>query len=650
MNRFHIDAQDDYVVRIAHRDDPVRAVVELVWNSLDAEAHKVSIDIEPDGLDGIARVTITDDGHGVMPEEVQSNFGRLGGSWKQTAKKSPNIKRQLNGRNGQGRIRGFALGDLIKWTTTASNTPGDLKRTVISGSVDDPTNFESDTQPTISGDVPGTVFEAINPPKYITRIEAKSAVGRLTATFSVFLTENPDVKIVFKGAELDPTAAERHRFEKELVDFKNAKGQIPKLRIIEWNEPAERSIHLCDTTGTIRTSVHPNIQTPGLEYTAFVLWDHFNDLSDEELAAGELDGPVSDVVTAARKEIKEYFKDRDAARREEQVKSWVSDGVYPYTDDPEDELARVERETFDFVATTIARKLPKSEKQQRGMLALLKATVANSPDETMQVLESVMGLPKHEVKRLASLLDRTQITQLIEANTKLVNRLDFLQALKQMVFDPATNKSTQERTQLHAMLEKNTWVFGEEYDLMASDRSLDAVLDRYLAHIDGPDTQPKPVRRHDGSVGRVDLMLGQSRPAVGRNDYLIVELKRPSVTISAKEVQQIKSYADAVTSDAQFRGRKSHWDFVLVSAKIDRITMKDIQDNPLGLLADWRDQDPPTRIWVKTWAQIIDERTDQLRFFKDALNHDASREHAIDYVNKHFAEEAVPEKLRVTSA
>lgn len=28
--RFHIDAQDDYVLRLAHRDDPVRAVIELL--------------------------------------------------------------------------------------------------------------------------------------------------------------------------------------------------------------------------------------------------------------------------------------------------------------------------------------------------------------------------------------------------------------------------------------------------------------------------------------------------------------------------------------------------------------------------------------------------------------------------------------------
>jgi hypothetical protein len=245
--RFHIDAQADYLLRIAHRDDPVRAVVELVWNSLDAEAHEVRIDIEPDGLDGVARVIIADDGHGVPPEEVQNHFGRLGGSWKQTAKRSPNIKRQLNGRNGQGRIRGFALGDRIKWVTTAVSTPGDLKRTVVRGTSHDPTNFDHGPEPTAPGDAPGTTFEAVNPPKFATRLNASNTRFLLTATFSVFLTENPGVRICFQGADLDPAAAERHRIEIPLDQYTDEEGRSPVLRIIEWREPAERVIHLCDT-------------------------------------------------------------------------------------------------------------------------------------------------------------------------------------------------------------------------------------------------------------------------------------------------------------------------------------------------------------------------------------------------------------------
>ncbi|AMU64653.1 ATP-binding protein [Mycobacteroides abscessus] len=646
--RIHIDAQADYMLRIAHRDDPVRAVIELVWNSLDAEAGAVTVDVEPDGLDGVAKVVISDDGHGVPPEEIGTQFGRLGGSWKQTAKRSPNIHRPLNGRNGQGRIRGFALGNRIRWVTTAFNTPGELKRTVIDGTADDPTNFDHDPQPTIGGDAPGTVFEALNPPKFINRLSAENTPARLTATFSVFLTENPTVTITFNGAKLDPKTAERHRMEKTLAEFRDSAGRAPVLRIIEWHAPAERAIHLCDTSGTIRATMHPEIQTPGLDYTAFILWDHFNDLTDEELAAGELSGEISDVVTSARTEIKRYYKSRDQQRRAEQVELWKTNGDYPYDAEPADEVERVERETFDFVATTIARKLPHQKMGRRSTLALLKTTVSSQPSETVRVLEEVMNLPKPEIRQLSDLLDRTQIAQLIAANTKLTNRLDFLKALKEMVFDPETSKTTKERSQLHKILEKHTWVFGEEYDLMASDKSLDAVLKRHLNHLrddDVTEAETEPVRRHDGTVGIVDLMLGQARPAINRHDYLVVELKRPG-TITAKEVNQIKSYADAVTGDPQFCGPRTHWDFLLVSTKIDRVTSKDISANPQGLLSDWSDQDPPARIWVKTWAEIIAEREKQLRFFKDALNYDASRQHAVDYINKHIADENVPVALR----
>ena len=649
-SRIHIDAQADYMLRIAHRDDPVRAVIELVWNSLDAEAGTVRIDVEQDGLDGVSRVVVADDGHGVAPEEIEAQFGRLGGSWKQTAKRSPNIRRQLNGRNGQGRIRGFALGDRIRWITTAYNTPRLLKRTIISGNANDPTNFEHSAQPTVRGDEPGTLFEALDPPKYINRLCSDSAQPQLTATFSVFLTENPHVTITFNGIKLDPKAAERHRVEKILAEFKDGEGRVPILRIIEWYAPAERAIHLCDTNGTIRTTLQPDIQTPGLDYTAFVLWDHFSDLSDEDIAAGELSGDISDLMTAVRIEIKRYFKSRDQQRRAEQVALWKLDGDYPYGAEPADEVERVERETFDYVATTIARKLPHQKMGRRSTLALLKTTVSSQPSETVRVLEEVMNLPRHEIRQLAGLLDRTQIAQLIAANTKLTNRLDFLRALKEMVFDPETSKTTKERSQLHKILERHTWVFGEEYDLMASDKSLDTVLERHLGHVrDEPALNLEPVRDQDGAVRIIDLMLGQARPAVNRQDYLVVELKRPG-TITLKEVDQIKRYADAVTGDPQFRGPRTHWDFLLVSTKIDRVTSKDLRSEPLGVLSDWTDQDPPARIWVKTWAQIIDEREKQLRFFKDALNYDASRQHAIDYINSSIAEDQTPATMRKKNA
>ena len=82
MQKLHIEAKDDHVLRLAHRDQPAAAIIELVWNSLDAEAHAVNVVIERDHLDAVGTVRVEDDGHGIAPESVPSAFEHLGGSWK----------------------------------------------------------------------------------------------------------------------------------------------------------------------------------------------------------------------------------------------------------------------------------------------------------------------------------------------------------------------------------------------------------------------------------------------------------------------------------------------------------------------------------------------------------------------------------------
>ena len=99
----------------------------------------------------------------MAPEAIPSAFEHLGGSWKATAKLSPNLKRRMNGSNGQGRIRGFALGNSISWTTVAYDTAGVLRRTVVSSRASDPTNFDPAETPADPDEPTGTVFLAEDP-------------------------------------------------------------------------------------------------------------------------------------------------------------------------------------------------------------------------------------------------------------------------------------------------------------------------------------------------------------------------------------------------------------------------------------------------------------------------------------------------------
>lgn len=650
MRVLHIEAKADHVLRLAHRDQPVAAIIELVWNSLDAEAHRVNVVIERNAMDAVETVRVEDDGHGIPPEGVPSAFEDLGGSWKAAAKVSPNLKRRMNGSNGQGRIRGFALGNVISWTTVARDTPGVVRRTVISGRASDPTNFVPTEAPVVGDEPSGTVFVAEDPAKYVNRITNDTARPRITATFALFLTSNPDVTIRFDGTDLNPVSAERHRADYPLTDFATDGKEPPVLRIIEWANDPGRAIHLCEPSGAVLETISPDIHTPGFNYTAYVLWEEFGERSNElplaELQAGEF----GEVIAAVREQIKAHFRARETQRRAEQVRKWKDDGDYPYDDEPQSEADRAERETFDFVATTVARKIPKSQIGRRTTLGLLKIAVAREPSSVPQILDQLMPLPKREQDDLARLLVRTPMSKLIEANRILTNRLDFLAAFREMVFDPTTSKLTRERKELHRILEKELWVFGDEYTLLTSDRSLDEVLSRHLATL-RPElgtkrrTRSTQVRRSDGTRGIVDLMLSQQRRGVDRREHLIVELKRPSVTITQTEVAQIKGYADAVASDPQFHGINVHWDFWVISSELDPTVTRDANqlNRPPGQITSWDN----VRIWAKTWSQIIDDCETRLRHFKDALEYDASKEHAADYINRAHDAGTIPPPLRI---
>jgi DNA topoisomerase VI subunit B len=90
----------------------MRALVELIWNAIDAEASTIGIALARTNSDAIEKVVVTDDGHGISRDEIVSTFGRIGDSWKLFATKSKNGKRGLHGKQGAGHLRAFALGTM----------------------------------------------------------------------------------------------------------------------------------------------------------------------------------------------------------------------------------------------------------------------------------------------------------------------------------------------------------------------------------------------------------------------------------------------------------------------------------------------------------------------------------------------------------
>jgi hypothetical protein len=134
--RFTVQVDADRFDALAKPNQPVSGVIELVWNSLDAEADVVTVIIARTELDAVDSVTVENGGHGMTYEEVLRDFRRLGGSWKKGRATSKNDLRPLHGKEGAGRFRSFAIGSRVERETIARDPDGSLARTRVTGSLE----------------------------------------------------------------------------------------------------------------------------------------------------------------------------------------------------------------------------------------------------------------------------------------------------------------------------------------------------------------------------------------------------------------------------------------------------------------------------------------------------------------------------------
>ncbi|HEX5568257.1 MAG TPA: ATP-binding protein, partial [Streptomyces sp.] len=158
MVKVRLETSPEHVAEPAPLRQPVGAVEELIWNALDADAERVVVTLERNDLGGVERVCIEDDGSGMSARHCEEHFRPIGASWKKRAQGSPFKKRALHGKNGRGRVRAFALGSQVRWTSV-SDGPDGRNRLVIESDHRSMDEFDiSEPEPT--DDPVGTLFEA----------------------------------------------------------------------------------------------------------------------------------------------------------------------------------------------------------------------------------------------------------------------------------------------------------------------------------------------------------------------------------------------------------------------------------------------------------------------------------------------------------
>lgn len=626
--RFVVQVDADRFDSLARPTLPLAGIAELIWNALDADAETVTVVIGRTELDGVETVSVTDDGHGMTNTEAVRTFKRWGGSWKKTRATTKSGKRSLHGKSGEGRFRAFAIGSTVEWTSVADRGSGKLERTRATGSMDTSEFVVSDQEELATG-TPGTTVHITRPREYANRLLGDGAGNWLVTRFAVYLVKYPNISVTYDGQVLDPATIVARQTEIPLDPALGGDQGNPLLRIMEWKPEAKTispSLVLCDENGVALHEVTDRIDSPpGIHYTAYLMWAGFPKYAHDLLLADLGHETISPIVEAAREAIRSHLDTRLSEQRAEVIERWKAEHVYPYSGEAKTPTETQERRVFDVVATAASPAVAKEPNAARLSLRLIKEALGQPPGALHRVLKEVLELTPQQLADFDKLLERTSLAAIIYTSKMVTDRLDFLNDLEAVLFDQGKKERLLERKELHRVLANGrTWVFGEQYTLAVDDKGLTKVLEAHR-HLQGDPTRVStPAKDAEGHTRIIDLMLSKATHFADRRQHLVVELKRPSLKLTQSELGQITNYAVAVRKDDRFKTPDVSWEFWLVGDDMDEAVQElaNRKDAPAGLYTEGEGY----RIWVRRWAELLEENRQRLHFYREHLQYEPEEE------------------------
>ena len=639
IHSYPIEVESDFLEKLS-KASPVPALAELIWNSVDADAHNVEVTFGTDELGTMTSIVVRDDGHGLSFPDAPTHFRKLGGSWKATGKKTAREDRFLHGKDGNGRFRAFTLGEHVEWDVTYEKD-GSRRNFVITMNASSPKSVSISDEAMAETQKPrGVTVRISNLSRDFRSLRSHAGLQELTEIFALYLCDYRAVSIVIDGVKLDPVSAIASRSSVELGDLVDAGTSHPvSLDIIEWHNETTRSLQLCTEDGFPLLPVERRFHVGHFHFSAYLRSHYFTKLQAENtIGLAPMQGPVAEKIEEAYGAIKNYFRSRAAENAKTLVAEWKEENVYPYATEAKSQVEMVERQVFDIVAVNVAAHVPDFEKtapKTRALhLRLLRQAIEKSPSDLQLILDEVLNLPKKKQAELAELLRDVSLSAVIGAAKIVADRIKFLSGLEAILFDTEKKALLKERSQLHKIIAENCWIFGEQYNLSVSDQSLTEVLMKHREAVGSPIAIDEPVRHISQSRGIIDLMLTK----VTRNhqpnttSHLVVELKAPKVSIGQKEIGQVEGYAFSVAKDERFLGRRVKWEFWVISDQYGDYAENRIQDDS-GVVHDKEN----IRIFVKSWAQVLDENRARLQFFQEKLEFQATKQSAISHLQEHYA-------------
>lgn len=640
--KIELSVSDEHINKIISGSKTAKAICEMIWNSLDADATKIEISFERNELGksvggGITDIIIKDDGHGIDYGKRQEAFGFLGKSQKTLDAKSPK-GRSFHGKNGQGRYFAFAIGKSVSWESTYEDR-GTKKTFSISASKTLRTLDITEEVPAPKNASTGVIVKISSiPKKTAASLDPKALKIDVLPVLANYLKtyEGQGISITIDGEAMDLKEAllGSKQYKTKIIPDGGVEPVDFSMDVFHWKNKAVHSRFFCLLDGTtIDEDTNTGVKISEFGHSVYVKSKRFDEAEKAHTFLLLKGMPLFDQISEW---VRDCLLNFSAEIRREKSKKIVDElkksDLYPYKDLPKDEIEEAKREMFDLsVGMVVGGKseniIGKSQETKAMVLNLIKNAIDNNPQSLLPILEEVAGLNNEDADMLRDLLDRHSLQHIIHLSKRVSDKIDCLEEIERIIFSDGLKEKTLERKHLHSILEKEIWIFGSGFEEGTSDKMMREVLEKHIEILGRKVLLPE----NDALTNdRPDLFLFRKIPQQRqRFEHLVVELKRPSLVLGDKEFEQIRKYARQVVAEERFDKESVKWKFLLVGNKIKEEMRSEItqKGQPRGCLVGTDQYD----IYVCEWAEIFKEEKWKCAMLKQGLKEEAAGDGAKDF-------------------
>jgi|TARA_R110000751_G_scaffold2875_2_gene15046 hypothetical protein len=646
-----VGVEQDHIESLT-RASGITAISELIWNSLDADSTEIKIEYVKNKLGGYENLIVIDNGLGIEYTKAQDVFGRLGGSEKKHINTSPN-GRHYHGKEGKGRYKSLALGDLVKFTSVYKNGES-LKEFTVTFDRNNLSHSNFSDLKTLPKENTETGFKVeiqnINQENVNQALDVKFR-KEIEQKFASYWINYNDFNIYFNGNKLEFESLIKNTDE---TDFLIEDGELSYrfvIKVIEWSFDIKKKTYLCNTKGVPFKELNLGIRST-IPISIFIQSIYVEKLHRENLIDLEnFDDILQSAYGEAKKFAREYVRKRLHLYSGEFINELKSKGLYPYKENADSLVEESKRQVFDIVALQVNEYLPdfenQDDKSKKFTLSLIKEALEKDSSSLQRILTEVIELPDEKREELVEILEETSLSSIIDTMTEIKNRLRFINGLEELIYNKELNKNVLERKHLHKILVNETWLFGDEYTYGVDDITLKNVLKEYLKHLGRTDFEEIVSNEANTDLQIIpDVCLWRQFPQgiPGHKTNLIIELKKPKVDAGVDELMQIKLYAARICKDKRFPKEKTKWKFLLVTKDIKSDIESELEqtDRKYGHVVATELYD----VYVLTWGHILNEARTRYEFIKDKLNLNLmDNQQNLDYLKSKYSE-YLPNELK----